>query len=133
AVEMRLELHAFLGNGALLREAENLKASAVGQNGTVPSDEAMQASQVGDQLRPRSKHQVIGVAEDDLRPQARQIIRADRLDCPCGSHGHEGRSFYAPVRSAQSSAPSLRLSVAVQELKFNRACAHERVSQLAIM
>ena len=72
AVEVRLELGAFLGDHAPLGEAEDLEAAAVGQDRPVPADEAVQAAAPRDQLVAGAEKEVIGVAEDDLGAGARR-------------------------------------------------------------
>jgi hypothetical protein len=66
AVHRRAEVHALLGDLAQLAEAEDLKAAGVGQDRPLPVHEAVQIAVAGDDLGAGARHQVKGVAEDDL-------------------------------------------------------------------
>ena len=63
---MALELASFPGKFADLRQGEDLESSAVGQDGSVPGFELVQASGLAESLQTRSQIQVIGVAQDYL-------------------------------------------------------------------
>ena len=54
AVEVALETHALLAEVAQAGEAEDLVAAAVGEEGTVPAREAVEAPEVRDQSRRRA-------------------------------------------------------------------------------
>ncbi len=69
AVDMRLEGDAGLVELPQLRQRHDLKAAGIRQNRVRPVHEFLQATQFGDALRARPQHQVIGIAEDDIRSQ----------------------------------------------------------------
>jgi hypothetical protein len=121
AVEMRLERHAVLADFAQLREAEDLKAAAVGQDRSVPPHEAVQAAQVADQFAARPQIEVVGVAEDDLGADLAQLGRRQRLDRGLGAHRHEDGRLHQAVQGAQPAAPRRRGCVGPEKLEV---CGH---------
>ena len=62
---MRPEGHPLLAHGAEGRQAEDLVAAGVGEDGAVPVHEAVQPPQGLDGLHPGPQIQVVGVAQDD--------------------------------------------------------------------
>ena len=50
AVDVRAEFHALFAEPSELRQAEDLEAPGVRENGPVPSHEAMEAAQLADHL-----------------------------------------------------------------------------------
>ena len=64
-------------------QAEDLKAAAVGEDGPVPADEAVQPAAARDQLVARPKKQVVGVAEDDLGARLLEVAVPRALTGPC--------------------------------------------------
>ena len=86
---MRPEGGALLAQLAQVAKAEDLEAAAVGQDGSIPAHERMQAAELLDQLRARPQHQVIGVGEDDLRACLAQFFRRDAFDGGLRADGHE--------------------------------------------
>ena len=67
AIDMRAERHALLRYRAELAERHDLIAAGIGEDRAVPSHEAMQAAKPRDAFGSRAQHEVIGVAEDDIR------------------------------------------------------------------
>ena len=57
--------------GERVAQREDLEAAGVGQDRPVPAHEAVQAAELGDQLVAGPEVQVVGVAEQDLRPERR--------------------------------------------------------------
>ena len=90
AVDVALELDALLLYGAQPGEREDLKASRVGEDRTIPVHELVQPAQLAYQLVARTQVQVIRVGEDHLRVHRAQVVgvqrlhggeRADRHEC----------------------------------------------------
>ena len=68
AVEVAFESDAILGNLAQIGQAHHLIAAAVGQDRAIPVHEFVQAPKPRDPFSARTQHQVIGIAEQDVRP-----------------------------------------------------------------
>ena len=60
--------HPLLGDLAAVGQAVDLVAAAVGQDGAVPLHEAVQTTGRLHHLRAGAEVEVVGVAQDDLRP-----------------------------------------------------------------
>jgi len=80
AVQVRAEAAALFGQLAHLREGKHLEAARVGEEGAVPSHEAVKPAGRRDDGRARSQQEVVGVAEDDLRAGLQKVARLQRLD-----------------------------------------------------
>ena len=105
-----------------LREREDLEASAVGQDGSVPAHELVQPTHLGDEGLTRTQRQVIGVREHDLRARCAHLLGRHRLDGAVGAHGHEGgRRECAVVRRE---APRARSTRRAFELEVERCLGH---------
>ena len=125
AVEMRAELRALLADASHRRQAEHLVAAAVGQDRSLPADEAMQPAGPRDQLVARPQEEVIGVAEDDLGAEILEVAMGDRLDRAARADRHEGRRLDDAVRRPQLAAA--RGAVAMRDAEVERAgrsCPH---------
>ena len=91
AIEVRLEVHAGIGDPPASLEAEDLVAAAVGEHRARPADEAVQAAAPGDQVFARAQVQVIGVAEDDPGAGVDQVLLRQCLDRALRADRHEDR------------------------------------------
>ena len=96
AVQMRPEGHALLAHGAQGRQAEDLVAAGVGEDGAVPVHEAVQPPQGLDGRNPGPQVEVIGVAQDDAGADFVQVLRGQGLHRGVGPHRHEHRGFDHP-------------------------------------
>ena len=63
----------------------------------------MESPELLDDVLAGAEVQVVGVAEDDLRPDRPHLVRVECLDRRLGSNGHEGRSGDRPVSRRQNS------------------------------
>ena len=106
-VEVRLEVAALLGELAHLRERKDLEAAGVREDRAVPPHEPVQTAGGGDDLRPRPQHEVVGVAEDDLRLQRDEVARLQRLDGAERPDVHEHGRLDDPVRGREPPQPRL--------------------------
>ena len=88
---MGTEGDAFVGNGAEGRQAEDLKAPGIGEDGAVPVHETVQATQLGDGLHPGPQIEVVHVAQDDPGAHGPQLLRGQGLHRGIGAHRHEDR------------------------------------------
>jgi len=86
-------VHPLLLDLAAVGQAEHLVAAAVGQHGSRPADELVEAASPRNQLVAGSQIQVIGIAEDDLGPDIFEMLSREGLDHALRADGHEGRGL----------------------------------------
>ena len=91
SVEVAGKSDAFLGHLGQLAEAHHLIAAAVGQDRPFPAHEPVQPAKLCDAFRAGPQHQMIGVAEDDVRAARAHLLRPHRLDRRRRSDRHERR------------------------------------------
>ena len=106
AIDVAAEGHPLVSQFAVLGKGEDLEAAAVGQDGTVPPVELVQASGTLDDVHTGTQVQVIGVAQDDLGLDVlAQFGHMDSLDGSHGAYWHEDRGLdLAVVGRDESSA-----------------------------
>jgi len=114
-VMVRLEGDAGFVELAQLGKAHHLEAAGIGQDRPRPVHEAVQAAQPLDPLGGGAQHQVIGVAQKDLRPGRRHRFGGHRLHRRLGADRHEGRGVDRPVRGVQ--APQTGVAVPGQKVE----------------
>ena len=117
---MALEGDAIGIHLAQLRKAPDLKAAAIGQHRAVPMRELVQAAEALHPLRAGAQHQVIGIAEDDIRPRLLHLIHIERLDGARRAHRHEGWRADIAARRLQHTRPGLALT----GFDLKRKCRH---------
>jgi hypothetical protein len=98
AVDVRLEGDAIFGDFAQLRQAHDLEAAGVREDGTVPAHEAVQAAQPGDALRTGAQHEMIGVGEHDIDAAGSQLVGGDGFHRRRRANRHKGRRADHPAR-----------------------------------
>ena len=81
----------------------------------------MESAEFANRFRAWSKHQMIGVAEDDLSSCFFELAHFDAFDGTARSHGHEGRKFDDSMRRCKRTASRLRLGVFIAESVFEKA------------
>src|SRR5207249_1348588 len=106
AVEMRAEGGALVRELDQVIETEHLEAAAVGQDGPLPAHEAVQTAQPGDAVRAGAEGEVVGVAQQHLRPQLADFVRGERLDRRLRTDRHERRGVDRAVGGLQAPPPS---------------------------
>ena len=77
---MGAEACPLFGNFRQVLQAENLETATVGENRPLPVHEPVQTAETADKFMTGPEIEVVGVAEDDLRPDFDQILRRHRLD-----------------------------------------------------
>ena len=77
-------------------QAEQLEAAAVGQDRSVPTHEAVQSAEGGDDLFAGPQCEMIGIAQDHFRPGSADLFDLQSLHAGLGGHGHEGRHCTSP-------------------------------------
>ena len=90
AVEMAAEFDPFLGQLVEVRQAHHLIAAAVRQDRAIPVHEFVQPAKARNPLRPRPQHEVVGIAEDDVRARAAHVLRFHAFHGGSGADRHEG-------------------------------------------
>ncbi|SCC91315.1 conserved hypothetical protein [Thiomonas sp. X19] len=120
AIRRRGEAHALLADFAHRPQAPHLEAAAVGEDGRVPADEAVQPAELPDHVQPRPQPQVEGVAENDLRARGLQPVGRDALDRAIRAHGHELRGVDDPMVEREGAAARLACGVMDGELQHGR-------------
>ena len=104
AVDRRGKRHALLGDLALVRQREHLETTRVGEDGFVPANELVQATELLDDLQPRSQKQMKRVAQDDLGTDFANVPRRHRLDRTIGAHRHERRRLHRAAGKREPAA-----------------------------
>ena len=99
AVDVTAELDAVLVHLAQSFEREHLEAAGVGEDRTVPRHEAMESTEVANDVVTRPEVQVIRVREDHPGAGAREVLRVERLDRAERSDRHEHRRLDRTVGS----------------------------------
>jgi hypothetical protein len=95
---MAAELGALLVDRPPVGQAEHLEAAAVGQDRPAPADELVQAAAPRDELVARAQEQVVGVAQNDRRPEVLEVLVQRRLHAALRAHWHERRGLHHAVR-----------------------------------
>ncbi len=89
AVEVRAEGDALLVELPQLGEAHHLEAAGIGEDGAGPVHEPVQPAQPLHPVRAGPEHEVVGVAEDQLRAGRAHGVAGHALDRACRADGHE--------------------------------------------
>ena len=69
----------------------------------------MQAAHTRHPFRAGTEHEVISIAEDDIRPGLSNLIHVNAFDGPGRPDGHKGRRADIPARRAQHAGSGLTL------------------------
>jgi hypothetical protein len=93
AVDVAAELDAVLIDASQSFEGEHLEAAGIGEDGTIPRHEAMEAAQLAHHVVTGSQMEVVRVGQDHPRTSAPEVLRVERLDGAEGSNRHEHRRF----------------------------------------
>ncbi len=101
-----------------VRQAEYLIAAAIGEDRFVPADELVEAASTGDQLITRPQHQVIGVAEDDLRADLLKVLCCQRFNNTLRADRHERRRLDHAVRRREDPSPRTAICMSQREQKI---------------
>ena len=122
-IEVRTKSHAGLVYGRSPAEAEHLIPTAISQDRTRPTHEAMETAGARNSRIPGPEHQVIRIGQHHLGAQILQIAVQDRLDRTARPDRHERRRAHGAVRGLQYAAPSQPIDVAHLEVeRSDRVC-----------
>jgi hypothetical protein len=86
---MRMEGHAVVVDLAAPGVTEHLVPTRIREDRARPGHEGVQPAQVAHQRSARTHGQVIGVGQDNLRPERFQIALGQRLHRGLRAHRHE--------------------------------------------
>jgi len=122
--EKRLDVHNVLGRQEQLRavqvggeghpiaadlgqrfQAVNLETAAVGQNGLGPGDEGMQPAHRPDGFGSGAEEQVVGITEDQVGSEGRDLVMGQALDRALAGDGGESRRRDVSVGRPDYSSP----------------------------
>jgi len=99
AVQVGAEADALLADRTEGREAPDLVAARVGQNGPVPRHEAVESTKVAHDIITWAQVEVIRVREDDTGAGRLEVVGIEGLHRSKGSDGHEHGRVDRAVRS----------------------------------
>src|SRR5215469_9293516 len=104
AVQMRAEAYAFVGDFAKFRQAENLVAARIGENGAGPGHKLMQAAEAANQLMAGTQIKMIGVGQNDFRAEPFKGFLREGLDGGLRADRQKERSLHHAVRRGETAA-----------------------------
>src|SRR5579884_865577 len=103
-IDVRTKHGGMIVDLARRRQAVDLKTAAVGENGTVPAHEVMQAAQFSNHIVAGPQREVIGVAQNYLGSGVSNLIRCQSLDRGLRADRHKDRRLDNAMRRLQPSA-----------------------------
>ena len=121
AVDMGVEAATFLGDLAHPGERKDLEAARIGEDRPVPAHEAVKPAGGREDLRAGAQHEVVGVAEDHLRPLLLEVARLQRLDRPKRANVHKNGGFDGAVGRKKPPQPRPRARIRLYDLKIHAA------------
>jgi hypothetical protein len=105
-VEVGAEANAVIGDFAEIGETENLIAARIGEDGTAPGHERMQAAEFADQRVAGTQIEMIGVGENDFGAECFECFLSESFDGGGGADRHESRRFQDAMRRGEKATPS---------------------------
>ena len=133
AVEVGGEADAFVGDADEGRQAVDLEAAAVGQDGPGPGDELVEPAQGLDGLDPRAQEEMIGVDQDDLRAEALDLVVGQPLDRALAGDGHEGGGLDRAVGGFEKAGPGRRAGILRGRRERRRSWGEPEVDDVAVL
>ena len=118
AVEVGLEERPLFGDLSHGPQAEDLVASAVGQDGPVPVDEPVESAKTADRLVARPQVEMVRVGQKALGPHLDQFLGGEGFDRAEGSHREEDGCEDRPVIGVDPARPGPGGRVPAQDFKF---------------
>ena len=100
-----------------VRQAEDLKAAAIGEDRAVPAHEGVQTAQLGHDLFARPQREVIGVGQHHLGAGAAELLDLQSLDRGQRADRHEGRHLHRAVRRDEGRAASSGSGIGMVEME----------------
>jgi hypothetical protein len=100
-VDVALEADALFVQLPQRGEGEDLVPAAVGEEGSFPPREPVEAAEPGDERVAGPEHQVVRVREQDPRADLAQVAVQHRLDGARRAHRHEDGGLHLAVRGRE--------------------------------
>ena len=107
AVNVALKRDALFGHLAQISEAHHLKPATISQDRLVPIHKLMQATKVRNPLRRRAQHQVIGIAQQNIRTGRGHALRHHRLHRRRSANRHKRRRANIAARGVNNASTGL--------------------------
>ncbi len=102
---MGAEAHAVFGDVNQGRQAEDLVASAVGESGPRPAHERADPACASDELDAGTEVEMIGIGEDYLGPQSRELLLGKRFYAGLGGNREKRRCVEGPAANGDAARP----------------------------
>ena len=100
-IDVRLEVHTFIGHLPEFIQREDLITTAIGKNRAIPMRELVDAACFFNELMSRSQIEMIRVAEYELSTRALDLSRGEGLHRGQRTDGHEDGRLDRPMRCRQ--------------------------------
>ena len=119
-IDMAFERHAIFCQLAQISQAHHLKPTAISKNGLVPIHELMQPTKRRNPLSRGAQHQVIRIAEQNIRTGRRNTFGHHRFYCCSRANGHKSRC--ADIAPRRADAPRACAPICCQKIKPESLC-----------
>src|SRR6266568_7813118 len=128
---MRTKGHTVLVDLTQFTQAENLKPARVGEDGTWPRHKLMQPAHPAHGLNSRPQVKMIGVAENDLRPQVLENILRNSFHRRHRSYRHKhGRLDFSMGREKAPCTSFAARAIGVEgDGHYSRDCSNRELSE----
>ena len=107
-----------------MREGEHLETAAVGDDGGVAADEAVEAAGIGDALGAGLEHEVVGIGEHQVETGFREGLVGDSLERAVRADRHEPRGLDDAVGGVDAPYASGGALGLVHELEAEEIARH---------
>ena len=111
AVDVQLKDNSFVADLRLARQTEDLEATAVGKDGTIPTRETMQPAQRANGVLTRSNRKMVGVAQNQASAGRLDLINRQTFDCAECTDRHKDGGAHATARGYQLTSARCALVV----------------------
>ena len=99
-------------------QREDLETAAIGEDGFIPAHELMDAAGAFDDVGSRAVVEMVGVGEDDLRPELFERVGHHAFDGSGGSHRHEDGGLDIAMRRMEATPARGCLGVFCYEVEL---------------
>jgi hypothetical protein len=115
---MRLEADALRRDFSESSKAEDLVATAIGENWARPLHETVKAVKMCDGFLSGAKHEMVGVGEDDGGIETDEVTGGDAFNGCLSADWHEDRSWNDAVGGGEFSQAGLGVGVSLNKTKW---------------
>ena len=122
-----ISLEAYFENFRQLCEAEELEATAIGQDRPLPTTELMESTEFGNHPFARAKGKMVGVAQDHLSTGSSNTVNGQTYDRAKRSDRHESGQLDGPMRRMEDTPPGRAVRVLVQSFETKGRRIHPRL------